>query len=218
MKLFVKFLLFILVAAFVGQFYVKGPDGKPLLSWQKLFPGKSSPVANLINKAQSEGADLGRSNSGNSDTVYKWKDKNGVWQFSQMPPNGSNGASTEKVTYNYKQNIMDAPKKAEASEGLADEPKPKKKRQLIMASSAKAGGHGSKTTGLAGGTLSQNEKDKNQKADNPALDMLESGELGGPSLTTVPLDKLPALIDQAKSLNKVMENRTQQIDSQVNGL
>ncbi|HET8706286.1 MAG TPA: DUF4124 domain-containing protein [Pseudomonadales bacterium] len=204
MKLFIKFLLFCLVAAFAGQFYVKGPDGKPLMTLEKLLGHKTgSAVASMAKNPSAEG--VANAVSGNSDTIYKWKDKNGVWQFSQTPPPASGEA--EKVTYNYKQNIIESPKKSEVASTEAAEPK--KKRQLIMPSSAKAG---SKSNSLVGGS-----QQATATSDNPALDMLESGEIGGPGLTTVPLDKLPALINQAKALNGVMENRTQQIDSQVDG-
>lgn len=212
MKLFVKFLLFLLVLAFAGQFVVKGPDGKPLMSLDKLFPGKGGSITSIANQAQSAisgGATSTSSEpaSGNSDTVYKWKDKNGVWQYTQNPPPGT---TNEKMTFNYKQNIIEAPKKAEtethdtSSETAGTG---KKKRQLIMASSAKNGGGGK-----SGG-----DNSKEGQSANPALDVLESGELGKPGLTTVPLDKLPALINQAKSLNSTMENRTKQLDSQING-
>lgn len=211
MKLFVKFLLFLLVAAFAGQFVVRGPDGKPLMTLEKLFGKKTgSAMASLVNKTEGAGSGVANAVSGNSDVIYKWKDKNGVWQFSQTPPPAN---EAEKVTYNYKQNIIESPKKAEAAAetdvAAAAAPAPKK-RQLIMPSSAKNGG---KATGLAGGSSSQQTT-----SDNPALDILESGELGGPGLTTVPLDKIPALINQAKSLNQSMQQRTNQIDARVDGL
>jgi len=211
MKLFVKFLLFLLVLAFAGQFVVGGPDGKPLMTMDKLLGRKGAAAVTTLVQEGGTPASLSNSlGSGNSDVIYKWKDKNGVWQFSQTPP-PNNGNDAQKVTYNYKQNIIEAPKPAEPALAQAETEPAAARRKLIIPSSAK---NAAKTNSLIGGTGGSQQA----ASDNPALDMLESGELGGPSLTTVPLDKLPALINQAKSLNNAMQQRSNAMDAKIDGL
>lgn len=123
------FLFFFSMTAFGEPCVVNTPDGKPVPNQQANSsdcPTTTSPQVN----------------SANSDVVYKWKDKNGSWHFSQTPPVGEDA---ENVTYNYKQNIMDSPAKASAAEKTqTDQPEPvteeiapKKKRKLIMANSNK---------------------------------------------------------------------------------
>ncbi len=77
MKLFVKFMSLALIAAVGGLFFIKGPDGKPLLTL-----GDLKPDTPRLSAEPSE-----------PTTVYKWKDENGVWQFSSEPVDGVDAAA-----------------------------------------------------------------------------------------------------------------------------
>ena len=56
MKLFVKFMLFIVVAALAAPFVLKGPDGRPLMSLDKLrLPTVSLPDFGKTAEAVSAG-------------------------------------------------------------------------------------------------------------------------------------------------------------------
>ena len=61
-----------LLAAFVGLFFVNGPSGEPILKVSDLKP---------------ETPELVRTPS-KPTKVYKWKDENGIWQFSNEPMEG----------------------------------------------------------------------------------------------------------------------------------
>jgi len=65
----IKLMILMLLGAFVGLFFVKGPDGNPLMSVEDLKP--ETPAVVDIPQQPTE--------------VYKWQDENGVWQFSNNP-------------------------------------------------------------------------------------------------------------------------------------
>ena len=77
MKLFVKFMSLALIAAVGGLFFIKGPDGQPLLTL-----GDLKPDTPRLSAEPSE-----------PTTVYKWKDENGGWQFSSEPVDGVDAAA-----------------------------------------------------------------------------------------------------------------------------
>lgn len=84
MKIFVKFMAFAVIAAVGGLFVIKGPDGQPIMTLNDLKPEVPS---------LGPGPD-----SGAPTTVYKWKDADGVWQFSSEPLEGIDaGAPVEKI-------------------------------------------------------------------------------------------------------------------------
>ena len=72
----IKLMLFVVILACAALFFIKGGDGKPLMTIEKLFDGLPSSPSGLL--------------SGETETpatpaltrIYKWKDENGVWQFS----------------------------------------------------------------------------------------------------------------------------------------
>lgn len=81
-------MIVVLLAAFVGLFFLNGPNGEPLLTLDDLKPTlpevESSPVPTK---------------------VYKWQDENGVWQFSNQPVDEGQG---EVIELDGKINIMPA--------------------------------------------------------------------------------------------------------------
>lgn len=85
MKLFAKLLLTLLVLAGILPFTIlKGPDGRPLMSFSDLkLPGVSAPEipASIENAIP----DLPGINSG-EDVIYRWRDKDGILQFTNTPP------------------------------------------------------------------------------------------------------------------------------------
>lgn len=76
--MFIKIVILVVIAACIGPFFIKGPDGKPLLSLDDLKPsGEPESVAPA------------------PVTVYKWQDENGVWQFSSDPVDAEGAATME---------------------------------------------------------------------------------------------------------------------------
>lgn len=74
MRLFMRLLLVLPVIALGGLFIIPGPDGRPLMSWDRLtlpeLPG------------------VGAGGSGEV-TVYKWQDADGRWHYGEKPQQGS---------------------------------------------------------------------------------------------------------------------------------
>ena len=82
-KLYYRALLTIVVLACAMPFVMKGKDGRPLLQFSELkmpnlaVPGKES-IGHLTDTFERDGP------AGQSDkvTVYRWKDDQGIWHFS----------------------------------------------------------------------------------------------------------------------------------------
>lgn len=89
MKLFVKLMIFVVILALAGPFFIKGPDGKPMwqvsevrssiqLGWDRLqrkFAGSIDAADKL------PGMDA-------SVTVHRWQDETGQWHYTQEAPEG----------------------------------------------------------------------------------------------------------------------------------
>jgi len=82
----IKAMIFILLAAFAGLFFVAGPNGEPILALDDLKP--DSPRLE-----SSSGTSAGT--SAGTTKVYKWQDENGVWQFSNQPVDEGQGEVLE---------------------------------------------------------------------------------------------------------------------------
>ena len=87
MKLFVKLMALLLVLALAGPFFIKGPDGKPLITVASL---KSSISAQWKRFTVDTGRSMGIEDAGKVD-VHRWQDENGNWHFSDEanPEGGS---------------------------------------------------------------------------------------------------------------------------------
>ena len=92
MKLIVKFFAALLVLGIGGLFILKKPDGTPWLSLDQILPQVSlSSVKQTVTDALPEQVIGGQDDQ---VTVYKWRDSEGNWQFSDTPPDG---ATAEQV-------------------------------------------------------------------------------------------------------------------------
>ncbi len=84
MGLMIKLFCAILVIGLAGLFVLKKPDGTPWLSASDFIPntdGISADAKALLNKVSSENTSTNKSGD-----VYRWKDKNGQWRYSDTPP------------------------------------------------------------------------------------------------------------------------------------
>lgn len=110
MKLYYKFLLFVLVSAVAAPFVLRDRDGRPLMSIHDLhmpkiaLPEISLPDASGLKDAvraatQSveTASDEVRENTTKTSTrIYKWQDEEGGWHFSNSAP-GERGATEVAV-------------------------------------------------------------------------------------------------------------------------
>lgn len=107
MGLFNKLLLVVLVLALASPFVLKKPDGQPILD-----------IANILKPAQ----DLTHSISPNTQpqTLYRWQDNKGRWQFSDTPAENVNA---EKITVEDKISSMKTIELPEDYSSSAKQPK-----------------------------------------------------------------------------------------------
>lgn len=68
MSTMLKIMIVIVILACIGPFFIKGPDGRPLMSPDDLLPDTE-----VVPEVPA------------TTTVYKWQDENGKWHFSNDP-------------------------------------------------------------------------------------------------------------------------------------
>jgi hypothetical protein len=76
-----KFMIFLLLAAFAGLFFVNGPNGSPMLTIEDFTPEMPSSMSAKDDQEPT--------------MVTRWKDENGVWQFSNRPQDSQQGEVIE---------------------------------------------------------------------------------------------------------------------------
>ncbi|MEL6870447.1 MAG: DUF4124 domain-containing protein [Pseudomonadota bacterium] len=108
MKLFVKFLIVVVLLALAGPFFLKGPDGLPLWRWQdavaKFNHWRSGAVSNTVGVVIPEAGSV---------KVYRWQDEAGQWHFSNEPPANQNA---DVLLINPATNVVQAAKPREPEE------------------------------------------------------------------------------------------------------
>lgn len=92
MRLFVKLMVIVLIAALAGPFFIKGPDGRPLMTTDDVTASIASSKASLARQWQrlTTGAARAAGNDNAGKTrVYRWQDADGQWHYSDEPgPDG----------------------------------------------------------------------------------------------------------------------------------
>lgn len=103
MKLFIKLMLFVVVTAVASLFLIKGPDGRAVMSWDRLqVPEMSLPdLAKAADKIK-EGLDATKEGSAGPIEVYKWQDEKGIWHYSD---NDEQQRSAQKLTVDPNANL-----------------------------------------------------------------------------------------------------------------
>lgn len=161
MSLPIKFFCFLLVAGFIGLFVLKKPDGTPWLSVHDLLPSVS--IDEVTEGIKDVVPDQIVGGDSDSVEVYRWKDAEGNWQYSDTPPEGG---TAEQVMVSTDVNRDLVPK-------LESRPAPienKKGKAILIGDSAV-----------------------------------------GPTTAFQP-DKVSELIEEAKGVQEIMDQRQQQLD------
>ncbi len=101
MKLFIKLMIFLVVVACAAPFILKRDDARPWMSLSDLKTPDISlpdvkPIADQISGLTDEISDK---KSSEPDTVYKWKDENGVWHFADNASTASTSEAIEIDSY-----------------------------------------------------------------------------------------------------------------------
>ena len=207
MKLFVKFMIFLMILAAAGPFIMKGPDGRPLMTlkdlslpsfsidglipkeiksmspsstdnnpdsenWIQWTKTTNLPEPDFFTAEQLAGLEIQEKNG----LFYRWKDENGVWQFSTLP---------NRNTENW---IIRTDPNTNVMQGLSEE-------QIDRA------------LGRVAATTNENlitKKNPFAKGEEP--------ESTFPVPTTVPMTSIPDLIKQAESVQDIMDQRVKQME------
>jgi len=163
MKIFIKLLVLLLILACASPFFIRGPNGKPLMSLNKLkFPELAIPsIATLKNKLDlfNSTEKMRQAKNKGDIEVYKWRDEKGVVHYSDRQDRDKKGKLTEI-------------------------------KGISILSSAPAS------------TVEHKEEN--------GLDL--------PSPTTIPLANIPKLIEDAKKVEQVLQQRKQWQDEVIDQL
>jgi hypothetical protein len=102
MKLFLKLLALVLVLGLSGPFFLRGPDGQPWLDYRDFVPNlsamgrKARTMAENITDNEPTVQPLTAPASGEQsssqdgdDGLYRWRDADGQWHFSDQVPTGN---------------------------------------------------------------------------------------------------------------------------------
>ncbi len=107
MKLFVKLMMLFVVLALAAPFFLKGPDGQPLLTLDKAKATASDSLDDLKGQwddvTDSAARAAGDENAGKV-AVHRWQDENGQWHYSNEAPVGG---QAETVYVDPDINLMD---------------------------------------------------------------------------------------------------------------
>ncbi|MFL0798626.1 MAG: hypothetical protein K6L73_14185 [Cellvibrionaceae bacterium] len=162
MKLFVKFICFVLMLGVAGMFFIKNPDGQPWLKPSDFLPdfdGWGRKLGQTVE--QTTGEDVEGLNKMGKTRVFKWKDKYGKSQFSDRPPfNTADISDLKEVWIDPNVNLMEGIKMLEEEESQAG----------------------------------------------------VSSSLPVPLPTTVPLDQVPKLVEDAKKVQDLMSQRAKELE------
>lgn len=89
MKVFIKLMLLIVVAAVAAPFFILGPDGRPLWSLDGLHaPSTSLPSFSGVEDSVKESVEETVEAPAKPVEVFKWQDENGVWHYSDIREQG----------------------------------------------------------------------------------------------------------------------------------
>ncbi|TAA48072.1 DUF4124 domain-containing protein [Corallincola spongiicola] len=104
MKKYLTLLVLLIVCACAGPFFIKGPDGKPLLTTATIFPQDQSTVWRywknrilLSFKMLSRQAQEKLGVEADAPNVYRWQDEQGNWHYGDAEAGNKAGAQTEQV-------------------------------------------------------------------------------------------------------------------------
>lgn len=184
MKFTHKLVLFGLGGALVAPMFIKGPDGKPLMSIDDWIPKDAVALVDKVSDLK-DGAPTVESKSG-KQKFYKWKDENGVWQMTQYRPKHLAGDAVEERTVYANANIIQSLDSSQISAALK--------------SSHSSNQNKAKFT-------YNPDKPKNLLGEDGEDD-------SGFSMSTVSMKKIPEMINQAQGLDAKMQQRMKMIDQQ----
>ena len=85
---FVVMLILLVGGLVIAPMYVKGPTGDPIMTAEDWVPDPVKDVAEAVKP---------------TNQAYRWKDAEGVWQFSDTKPAGVDDQDVQKALYDQRE-------------------------------------------------------------------------------------------------------------------
>jgi len=185
MKFSHKFILVSLVGALVAPMVLKGPDGKPYMSLNDWIPHKAVAfMADTKDSAQSAIEGSGQ------QIFYKWQDKDGSTQLTLTKPSHLNEDQIEERVIYANANIIPGLDQAAISR--------------VMGQSTPAPQAGNRKA-----FVYNPKKPKDVLSDTSSSDGLDKSDSSGFSIGTVPINKIPDLMNQARNVDTLVKKRAE---------
>ena len=105
-----KLIIGVLIIACIAPLFIKGPDGKPIMTIDDWIPEVPESAEKLAGNIADEVVPT------EPTRVYKWQDEDGQWHFSNTPPNA---LASEEMELDGDINIMDPFEVPEEEEEVA---------------------------------------------------------------------------------------------------
>ncbi|MFC3152299.1 DUF4124 domain-containing protein [Litoribrevibacter euphylliae] len=204
MKIFIKLMLLVLVGAVVAPMFIKGPDGEPIVTLQEVLPSSSSSESAYVSPSSS---------SSKLTTVYKWKDENGQWHFSD---NQATGQNHETLKYNPKANIIQSlAKKEEPKDGAAAIPGVNGEYIAAVSRRSPRSQEEELEEELEGLDPEVVKRVRRALGSNNNANNNDITGGAGISLTTIPMSEIPKLIEQAKEVQALLDERNEELEKAI---
>lgn len=113
----IKLMMVSLVLGMAGLFVIKKPDGTPWLTINEFLPNSQSISVITENMSQTleKVSPPNNDSKENQHSIYRWRDNNGNWQFSDKPPEGVN-AQALQVSGNLNRDLAEDSQSASATD------------------------------------------------------------------------------------------------------
>lgn len=173
--------------AAIAPMFIKGPDGKPLMTLESWIPKDAVTLVDKVSDLTNNAPIAAGSSASGKQTFYKWKDEDGVWQMTQYKPTHLTDAEIDERTIYANANIIQSLN----SDQISKVTQPK--------------------------TQSSNTKKFAYNPTAPKDMLADEGDAGekdesGFSLTTVSMKKIPELLNQAQSIDANTQKRMEAIN------
>lgn len=207
-KLFVKLILLVVVLALAGPFFLHGPDGRPLLSPSDLKLPKFD-----LPKLQ-DAAPAGDTPAADPQQWIQWSDRAGSTLFN---PDKLTREQLALLDIKAQDNIFYRWQDANGVWQFSSLPN-RNTLNLVVRTDPNANvlqSMNQEEIDRAFGRQSASAQDNNITKNNPMANGKAPESSLLPIPTTVPVTEIPKLIEQAKDVQKLMEQRVKQMDQQI---
>jgi len=195
MKFFYKLMFVGLAGVLAVPMVIKGSDGQPLMSWRDWLPSNmGAPLQQAKQLASSFSSDQEDGKSASVQSYYKWRNQDGVWQMTQVPPQPGEALEVEMKQVDASANVIQSLDQAKIKQTLSGS---QERRKFVGRQVARA---------------DSSQSDISQFEDSKAIDVETLSDVDGliPGVST--FSKIPALLQGAQSIEGLGSERKAAMD------